>query len=322
MYFNKENSFYHGIMFHHFHDEKIHSKSQGSISRDEFYKIIKHIGLENILNANEFYLRLKDNKLENKKVCITFDDCIKAQIDVALPVLEDLKIKAFFFVYTSLFDNEPDFLEIYRHFRSNYFNNIDDFYKEFFKLLDKDFKTFLKDNNKFIENKKSKFPFYSTNDINFRLIRDSLLSKEEYKKIMLIMFKEKKFEPKKYYSNLFFSEKDINQLNSLEHIVGLHSHNHHTMIENLSYEEQKNEYIKCIKKISEIISKPQSHIKVMSHPCGSYNHDTLKILKNLGIDLGFKASMHVEKDRGMKKINNSTLEIARKDHSEIIKMIK
>ena len=136
------------------------------------------------------------------------------------------------------------------------------------------------------------------------------------------MFKEKKFEPKKYYSNLFFSEKDINQLNSLEHIVGLHSHNHHTMIENLSYEEQKNEYIKCMKKISEIISKPQSHIKVMSHPCGSYNHDTLKILKNLGIDLGFKASMHVEKDRGMKKINNSTLEIARKDHSEIIKMIK
>ena len=40
----------------------------------------------------------------------------------------------------------------------------------------------------------------------------------------------------------------------------------------------------------------------MSHPCGSYNGDTLKILKELGIDLGFKCLMTVEKEKGMKKI--------------------
>ena len=57
----------------------------------------------------------------------------------------------------------------------------------------------------------------------------------------------------------------------------------------------------------------------MSHPCGSYNSDTLKILDELGIELGFKQFMSVEKEKGMKKINNSTLEIAREDHSEIIK---
>ena len=39
MYFN--NKFYHGIMFHNFHDEKLHKKSQGSISKDNFYKIIE-----------------------------------------------------------------------------------------------------------------------------------------------------------------------------------------------------------------------------------------------------------------------------------------
>ena len=42
-------------MFHHFHDERIHSKSQGSISKDEFYQIIKFIGKKNILNADDFY---------------------------------------------------------------------------------------------------------------------------------------------------------------------------------------------------------------------------------------------------------------------------
>ena len=44
MYFNKSNNFFHGIMFHHFHDNKDHLRGQGSISKDEFVKIIKFIG--------------------------------------------------------------------------------------------------------------------------------------------------------------------------------------------------------------------------------------------------------------------------------------
>ena len=41
----------------------------------------------------------------------------------------------------------------------------------------------------------------------------------------------------------------------------------------------------------------------MSHPSGSYNSQTLKILKKLGIIIGFKQIMI--KDRNMKKINNT-----------------
>ena len=119
MYFNKENNFFHGIMFHHFHDGKVHTKGQGSISKDDFYKIINFIGIKNILNADIFYEKFLNNKLKDNEVCLTFDDGIKCQIDVALPVLEDLKIKSFFFVYTSLFDGKPDNLEIFRYFRMN-----------------------------------------------------------------------------------------------------------------------------------------------------------------------------------------------------------
>ena len=57
----------------------------------------------------------------------------------------------------------------------------------------------------------------------------------------------------------------------------------------------------------------------MSHPCGSYNNHTLEILKELGIELGFKQIMIIEPEKGMKKINNSFLEIARQDHAGIIK---
>ena len=110
-------------------------------------------------------------------------------------------------------------------------------------------------------------------------------------------------------------------MHSLGHLIGLHSHSHPTSIEKLSYESQKEEYQKNMDILSEILNIQKSDIKFMSHPCGSYNNDTLEILKSLGIELGFKQIMTIESKKGMKKINNSCLEIARQDHSDIIKMI-
>ena len=52
MYFNQNNNFYHGIMFHHFHDNGIHSKGQGSIDKDDFYKIAKQtVVVSKLLNG-------------------------------------------------------------------------------------------------------------------------------------------------------------------------------------------------------------------------------------------------------------------------------
>ena len=45
-----------------------------------------------------------------------------------------------------------------------------------------------------------------------------------------------------------------------------------------------------------------------------------KVLKELGIELGFKQIMNI--DRNMKKINNSKYEIARQDHAHILRMMK
>jgi hypothetical protein len=101
-------------------------------------------------------------------------------------------------------------------------------------------------------------------------------------------------------------------------LIGLHSHTHPTVMEKLPYDDQKNEYKKCLNKISLLLNKPKNQIKYMSHPCGSYNNYTLEILKNLGIELGFKQIMNIEPERKMKTINNSFLEIARQDHSGIL----
>ena len=66
MYFNNNNKFFHGIMFHHFHDGGIHKKGQGSIDKDEFYKLLKFIGRNNILDADIFFERLKKINLKRK----------------------------------------------------------------------------------------------------------------------------------------------------------------------------------------------------------------------------------------------------------------
>ena len=319
MYFNNNNNFFHGIMFHHFHDNEIHIKSQGSIDKNDFYKIINFIGRENILDADIFFEKFKQNKLKNNEVCLTFDDAIKCQIDIALPILEELKIKSFFFVYTSMFEGKPDYLEIFRFFRTKYFNNINEFYDNFYKVLDKDIKSFFEKNRNKIKEKKMKFPFYTIEDIKFRLVRDVFLTKSQYDENMFKMIKQKNLNYKEFYKKLFFQKSDLQKLNNLGHLIGLHSHNHPTLLEKLNLDEQKNEYEKCLSLISSILSKPKNEIKYMSHPCGSYTNDTLEVLKELGIELGFKQIMTIETEKGMSKVNNSFLEIAREDHSNILK---
>jgi len=138
---------------------------------------------------------------------------------------------------------------------------------------------------------------------------------------MFKMIMEKKLNHKNFYKKLFFQKSDLQLLNDLGHLIGLHSHNHPTLLEKLSYDDQKNEYEKNLSTISIILDKPKNEIKYMSHPCGSYNYNTLNILKDLGIELGFKQIMTIEAEKNMKTVNNSFLEIAREDHSNIYKIM-
>ena len=152
-------------------------------------------------------------------------------------------------------------------------------------------------------------------------MRDKFLSKNNYEKVMEIIMKEKNFIPSKYYKSLFFDKEDLKKLKSLGHSIGLHSHSHPTLLENLPNNLQKVEYEKCISILANILETSRTEIKFMSHPCGSYNMSTLEILKELGIKMGFKQIMNLEQDKGMKNINNSSLEIARQDHADIMKRI-
>ena len=129
--------------------------------------------------------------------------------------------------------------------------------------------------------------------------------------------KKKDFKKENYYEILFMNKKMIKHLYLTGHEIGLHSHSHPTLLEALNEKDQYFEYKENYSLFKKIISD-KYNAKSMSHPCGSYNDETLKILNSMNIKIGFKSIMKIEKNKNMKKINNSCLEIAREDHMNII----
>ena len=306
----------HGIMFHHFHNEN-HLKTQGSISESDFKKILNYIGRERILSPSEWLERLAENKLKAEDLCLTFDDGLLSQIDVALPVLEHYGLKAFWFVYSGVFEGKLENLEIYRFFRTKYFKNIDDFYNLFFERLAKSGMAAPIDSaleKEGIQELQKTFPFYSENDARFRFLRDKALGRKNYEKLMDSILKEYRADKSEIAKNLWMSDKDLRQLNNSGHMIGLHSYSHPTALADLSSQEQFDEYQKNYSHLERVCGqKPIA----MSHPDNSYNEDTLKILREFGIYCGFLSNM-VSKPIAKNQFAAGNLEIPREDHANLM----
>lgn len=301
----------HGIMFHHFHNAR-HEKSQGSISSEQFSDMIDFLEKDyNILSAQEFSKRTLNSALELNDICFTFDDALKCQYDIAIPVLKEREIKAFFFIYGSALTESPDNLEFYRDFRNCFFSSVEDFYSGFFKFFEDMWprrnETFRK---QYPDNYLEAFSFYTDNDRKFRYIRDNILGNESYIELMEAFIIERGYSKASRRDTLFLSTEDVCNIESEGHVIGLHSYTHPTKIDELDVNTQHQEYQKNLDLLMSILkNKPTT----MSHPCGRYSSDTLGILKDLDIQVGFCSSM---KDNML-----STLEIPREDHANIIKLL-
>mgnify|MGYP001340222811 CR=1 FL=1 len=302
----------HGIMFHHFHGQS-HPKVQGSISSTDFENIIKYLKKNfKLLDASEFFLKACKNSLSNYEICITFDDGLLCQYDIALPILNKYKIKAFFNIYSSIFTENPSNLEIFRHFRTTAFRTMEEFYTNFFLIVEKE-EVNLK-NKKLIFNYKNYLPsstYLSSDDKWFRYLRDHVLDKSSFEKINFQLMKEKKYDLAKSKSNLWMKKRQVFDLNENGHQIGLHTHNHPTNILSLNQKEQKFEYERNKNILENIIKKK---IYTMSHPCGKYSGITISILKEIGIILGFRSNLEI---KGIK----SSLEVPRENHANLLKRI-
>lgn len=302
----------HGIMFHHFHDENKHIVGQGSISAEIFEKVLDYISHEyNILNAETFLSMSQAGTLKTTDTCITFDDGLLCQYDIAYPILRKWGLTAFWFVYTSPLDGVMEKLEIYRHFRFSEYSDIENFYENFFAVV-RDIEPnayavldSYNPNEHYLE-----CPFYTPNDKRFRFLRDDVLGQKIYYSIMDKMIEESTYNVEHNSKLLWMNANEIKELSNHGHVIGLHSHTHPTVMGNMSYTEQMAEYSTNKKCLEKIIDK---EVVSVSYPCNSYNDDTLRCMKELGIKIGFRANM-ADEFLGMNQY-----EFPREDHANIVR---
>ena len=302
----------HGVMFHHFHSQ-VHPAGQGSISASKLSELIESVGPSRILPAQEFLWRANRGRLQAHDVCLTFDDNLRCQFDVALPVLQKFGLTAFWFVYTSVLRGNVEPLEIYRHFRMTRFDSVDEFYDAFFDALDASphapiAQTLLEEFNPraYLPG----FPFYTDADRKFRFVRDEVLGPARYRELMDQMIAEAAIDVNGVAASLWMNDASIRLLHGEGHVIGLHSHTHPTRVAHVDEDGQRDEYFENYSYLHELLSvRPTT----MSHPCNSYNATTLTILRELGISLGFRANMAAGFE--------SELELPREDHANLLRAL-
>ncbi len=305
----------HGIMFHHFHDSIKHIKEQGSLSSEKLNDILDFYSKRyNVIGAREFMHKSKTDSLSSKDVCITFDDGLLCQYDIAFPVLKDRALSAFWFIYTSPLDGVREKLEIYRHFRFSMFSDIEDFYSAFFDIVASNEAEAIERLRNYNPDEHLKnFPFYTPNDKRFRYMRDTILGEEKYFMLMDKMLEDYKYNIESNSKILWLHADNIKELHAEGNVIGLHSYSHPTFMEGKNYAQQMKEYAKNKLQLEEIIGED---ILSVSYPCNSYNADTLRCMRELGIQIGFRANMSNE------CLEELIYEYPREDHANILKAME
>jgi peptidoglycan/xylan/chitin deacetylase (PgdA/CDA1 family) len=302
-----------GLMFHHFHDAG-HPRGQGAISSSDLADIIDYAGRDTIIPAEDYMHRMQNDAFSGDEICLTFDDALLCQYDVAFPVLRDMGLTAFWFAYSSVFEGNIEPLEVYRYFRNTHFDSVDEFYARFFRATEERYPQEYRDRLKdFIpEAYLSSFPFYTRNDRIFRYLRDDVLGVKRYHALMDEMIAASGLDVTAISKKLWMTNEQLRTLHEQGHIIGLHSYSHPTRLAELPEAGQREEYLKNFEHLSNTLGvKPVS----MSHPCNSYSAETFPILDELGIQLGFRANMQP-------MANRTRYEIPREDHANIVKRMQ
>lgn len=280
-----------GLMVHSLYDENTIA-FQGAININEFESIIKSLRSK-IVDAGDF-LRCNNKN----KMCVTFDDGLLNQYELALPILNKYNIKAFWFVSGySLEDFDGISDQLVQKFILTYFNSFNDFYNEFFKI--KKVKDILE---LFDDNYLKKYSIYTSFDRRYRFVRN--LYKKEFNCIIREMIK-KYCDIGQLNNNIFIGKDNVKKLYKNDHEIGLHSYTHNPNMRTISFKDKVKEYSDNKNALEQMSVKPNS----MSHPYGEYDKENIKILQELGIKIGF-----CNKNNG-----NTQYEISRIDIIEMVK---
>lgn len=277
-----------GVIFHHFIGAG-HPAIQGALHAEEFDRFLTTVGVDRFLAPQDWAEARLAGRLGPDQHCLTFDDALQSQIDVALPVLDSHGLKAFFFVYTSVLEGHMESFEIHRYFKNLCYESMDAFYADFYAVLarrggEQAFRAELA--SEAARDYLVQYSFYTAADRRFRYVRDRLLSAAEYEAVMAELMVARGTSPAALANNIWIQPEGLRRLQAGGHVIGLHSHTHPTNMAIMPSGAQEDEYTENMHCLARLLGhRPDT----MAHASGSYNDDTLAILRALGVKLGFRS---------------------------------
>ncbi len=301
----------HGIMFHHFHGGAF-APSQGSIDAAQLRILIDGVRAH-LLPAAEWRDRALREALRPQDICLTFDDTLLCQYEIAAPLLRECGLTGFWFISSDSLRGKGPRLDVHRAFREKHCASMGDFYAAFFWAVERSVhadeaqrRLAAFDPRSFL----SAFSFYSDDDRRYRYLRDEVFGMDRFDEIMRALMASVGADPAELGRGIWMSAAQVRELADNGHVIGLHSHTHPTRMAYLPRGEQEREYRDNYMELMQLVGEPPV---AMSHPCNSYDDVTLSILRKLGIRIGFRADMSQEW--------HCELEFPREDHTIALQRI-
>ena len=242
---------------------------------------------------------IKDkSRLPSKCFYLTFDEGFKEHSLLAVQELLSSGIKGGFFCNTQRLEEKRlltvDKQRFLMYATSDFHSFLISFCKAIKQLYPRNY------NEKFeptIKNIKDASTFYaeataySNEERFYRKIRDTYLSEDELISVVDFVF-AKYFDNETELVNRYFMDwDDLKYLVGKGMDIGCHTHSH-PLLHRLDYATQKLD----IHKNNEILTERLGiKIKSIAYPYGSFNNDTIKVLKEEGIEIGFMENEKVDR---------------------------
>jgi len=301
------------VVMYHYVRNSAYSKFRNLkfLSLDNFKKQLNYLEQNfNIIDPHTLFN--SNNQLPLNSCLLTFDDGYKDHIKFVYPELKKRKIKAIFFpVGSTIFEkkiletnliqiiisrtkNSKNLLQIIKSLCLNF--SISEY--EFLKLIKK-----IKDK----KNPKNRFDEKNIVIIK-KLLQFGIPSKIRTKIINILFKKMIKLSINSLWKNYYLSKDDIKKLLDNQMLIGAHTYNH-IWLGSSSIKEQEKE----IELSTEFLDyfNINKNCRVFCYPFGSYNNNTIQILKKNKFKFAFNTKN--EKADIKKKF-----EISRKDTNDYL----
>ena len=301
------------VVMYHYVRNSAYSKFRNLkfLSLDNFKKQLNYLEQNfNIIDPHTLFN--SNNQLPLNSCLLTFDDGYKDHIKFVYPELKKRKIKAIFFpVGSTIFEkkiletnliqiiisrtkNSKNLLQIIKSLCLNF--SISEY--EFLKLIKK-----IKDK----KNPKNRFDEKNIVIIK-KLLQFGIPSKIRTKIINILFKKMIKLSINSLWKNYYLSKDDIKKLLDNQMLIGAHTYNH-VWLGSSSIKEQEKE----IELSAEFLDyfNINKNFRVFCYPFGSYNNNTIQILKKNKFKFAFNTKN--EKADIKKKF-----EISRKDTNDYL----